>query len=217
MLSVVTQGDTCASTPNGERTGDTAHMHEIAPNAEANFFGGSGQSRYRRLSMSKSPHTDEARNAETNKGKKETMNTNETVEMTAKYDAVKKDMGLLPVPLAVSIHPIGNKGTVRDGVENNAFQIFVKGEYKGAQVWMPESEWYIKCHMKTSRKIYATFEKAQAAKAEIKSKWGTSKKAKKEKKHSMKVVKDVIINELGEDYWNEIVAKAEAAKKAVAA
>lgn len=148
------------------------------------------------------------------------MNEN-TNEMTAKYDAVKKDMGKLPVPLAVSIHPIANKGTVRDGVVNNAFQIMVKGVYQGAEVWMPESEWYIKCHFKTTRKIYATFEKAQAAKAEIKSKWGvaTSKKAKKEKKPAVKVanIKDAIINELGEDYWNEIVAKAEAAKKAVAA
>lgn len=120
-------------------------------------------------------------------------NTNENaVEMTAKYDAVKKDMGLLPVPLAVSIHPVANKGTVKDGVENSAFQIFVKGEYKGAKVWMPESEWYIKCHMKTTRKIYTKFEKAQAAKAEIKSTWGvaTSKKAKAEKAKAGMQAKD---------------------------
>lgn len=120
------------------------------------------------------------------------MNEN-TNEMTAKYDAVKKDMGRLPVPLAVSIHPIANKGTVKDGVVNNAFQIMVKGVWNGAEVWMPESEWYIKNKMKTTRKIYATFEKAQAAKAEIKSKWGvaTSKKAKAEKaKEEMKAKDD---------------------------
>jgi hypothetical protein len=135
-------------------------------------------------------------------------NTNENaVEMTAKYNVVKKDVGRLPVPLAVSIHPIANKGTVKDGVENSAFQIFVKGEYKGAKVWMPESEWYIKCKMKTTRRIYTKFEKAQAAKAEIKSTWGVEK-AKKEKKPAVKVsqLKAAIVANYGEDIWKEIEA-----------
>lgn len=108
------------------------------------------------------------------------MNEN---EMTTRYEAVKKDNGALPVPLAVSIHPVANKGTMKDGLVNSAFQIHVKGvnAKTGKEEWHPESEWYILLGMKTTRRIYATVEKAREAKDKIRAEWGIVKERKERK------------------------------------
>lgn len=107
--------------------------------------------------------------------------------MNEAYKAHKKDISALPKPLAVSIHPVANKGSLKDGVYvNSAFQIHVKGvnPETGREEWHPESEWYIILGMKTTRRIYASIEKAKAAKAEIAEDWGKvkAKKGRKSRK-----------------------------------
>lgn len=129
--------------------------------------------------------------------------------MTEAYAAHKKNIGELPKPLCVSIHPVANKGSLKDGeYVNSAFQIHVKGlnPKTGKEEWHPESEWYIILGMKTTRRIYTTFAKADAAKAEIKETWGVVK-AKKERKSR----KDDEIAALTEMV---IALRAELAKKA---
>lgn len=105
------------------------------------------------------------------------MNTNTNEETLGNaYEAHKKNVGNLPTPLAISIHPVANKGKISDGVlTNSAFQIFVKCLNNGREEWRPESEWYIIAGMKTSRKIYSDIEKARAAKADIRNTWGVKK------------------------------------------
>ena len=141
------------------------------------------------VSMDKSLHTDEPRNGETHKEKRYKMEN--TIEMQVKANT--KNLSKLPKADCVSIHVDGNSGKVKDGtLKASAFIIMVKcnGE------WRPENEWLHKAGMKTARRVYTDIEKAKAAKAEIKAKWGvpTSKTGKAKDEAVAKAKAEVVEN-----------------------
>lgn len=110
-------------------------------------------------------------------------------EIKVEVGAVKKNLSKLPKVEAASIHVAGNKGKVSDGVlKASAFVIMVKANGE----WRPENEWLHRAGMKTARRVYTDIDKARAAKAEIKAKWGmpTTAKGKKTEEEKAKAVKD---------------------------
>lgn len=142
------------------------------------------------VSMDKSLHTDEPRNGETHKKEKRYKMEN-TIEMQVKANT--KNLSKLPKAECVSIHVDGNSGKVKDGtLKASAFILMVKcnGE------WRPENEWLHRAGMKTARRVFTDIEKAKAAKAEIKAKWGvpTSKTGKAKDEAVAKAKEEVIDN-----------------------
>lgn len=140
-------------------------------------------------------------------------------DITTMGTAKKRDFSVLPKIKYFTVQSRGAVGTLKDLHERKvgAWTILVRVE--GEKIDRLASDILFHEGMKYKCE-YATKEEAYKVAMKFKAEWGkVVEKAKKEKKPAVKVanIKDAIIKELGEDYWNEIVAKAEAAKKAVAA
>ena len=140
-------------------------------------------------------------------------------DCTVMGEGTKRDFSKLPKVKYFRVQSRGGVGTIKNfkAREVGAWAVLVCLD--GAKELRLASDVLFEYGMKFKTE-YKTQDEAFKAAMKFKSEWGVVVvKEKKEKKPSVKVanIKDAIINELGEDYWNEIVAKAEAAKKAVAA
>lgn len=133
-------------------------------------------------------------------------------DITTMGSARKRDFSVLPKIKYFTVQSRGAVGTLKDLHERKvgAWTILVRVE--GEKIDRLASDILFREGMKYKCE-YATKEEAYKVAMKFKSEWGVEKE-KKDKKPAVKAsaIKDTIIKELGEDYWNEIVAKAIEAK-----